>query len=82
MKVADKPGVLAKISKIFGDNKVSIKSVIQKGPAVSAGKHGRSAELIFITHPVVEANLRKALTGINKLSQVIAVKNVIRVEED
>ena len=82
MKVADKPGVLAKISKIFGDNKASIKSVIQKGPAVSAGRHGRSAELIFITHPVVEANLRKALTGINKLDQVIAVKNVIRVEED
>ncbi len=80
MKVADKPGVLAQIAKIFGDKDVSIKSVIQKGPAVSAGKLGRSAELVFLTHPVLEANLAKALLNINKLDEVLSVNNVIRVE--
>lgn len=76
MKVTDKPGVLARIAKIFGDKDVSIKSVIQKGPAA-----GRFAELVFITHPVVEANLRGALKGIGKLDVVNKINNVIRVED-
>lgn len=76
MKVIDKPGVLAKIAKVFGDKEVSIKSVIQKGPAA-----GRFAELVFITHPVIEANLRGALTIIGKLGVVSKINNVIRVED-
>jgi len=80
MKVMDKPGVLAKIAKIFGDKKVSVKSVIQKGPAIAAGRLGHTAELVFISHPVAEANLRAALKGIDKLAVVNKINNVIRVE--
>lgn len=77
MNVSDKPGVLAKIAKVFGDKKVSIQSVIQKGPA----NRSRTAELMFITHPVVEKNLRLALKNIGKLDIVNKINNVIRVEE-
>jgi len=80
MTVADQPGVLAKIAKIFGDKKVSIKSVIQKGPATKKSGRGILAELVFITHPVIEANLRGALKGIGKLELVDKINNVIRVE--
>lgn len=75
MDVIDKPGVLARIAKIFGENNVSLASVIQKGP------RGTNAELMFITHQTKESNLRKALSEIKELNVVNKICNVIRVEE-
>jgi len=74
MNVVDKPGVLAKIAKAFGDNDVSLASVIQKGP------RGPNAELMFITHRVREKNLRASLSEITELEVVNEICNVIRVE--
>ncbi|RJQ30923.1 MAG: homoserine dehydrogenase [Actinobacteria bacterium] len=74
MKVADKPGVLAKIARVFGDKQVSIGSVIQKGHG------GKLADLVFITHQTKEKNLRAALMLINSLDEVSKTNNVIRVE--
>lgn len=73
--VVDKPGVLAKIAKAFGENNVSLASVIQKGP------RGANAELMFITHQTKESNLRQALSTIKELEVVNRICNVIRVEE-
>lgn len=74
MGAVDRPGVLARISKAFGDSEVSLASVIQKR------LRGRLAELVFITHPVREKNLRRALKGIGQLNVVDKIYNVIRVE--
>jgi homoserine dehydrogenase len=73
---ADQPGVLAKISKVFGDAKVSLASVIQKNDV------SKNARLVFVTYPVKEKNLRAAVTKIEKLDVVKKVINVIRVESD
>lgn len=73
---ADQPGVLAKISKVFGDAKVSLASVIQKN------SEGTRAHLVFVTYPVQEKNLRAAVAKIEKLDVVKKVINVIRVESD
>lgn len=73
---ADQPGVLAKISKVFGDAKVSLASVIQKN------SEGTRARLVFVTYPVQEKNLRAAVAKIEKLDVVKKVINVIRVESD
>jgi homoserine dehydrogenase len=73
LDVADKPGVLASIAYIFGSNNVSLASVIQH----TAGK---SAELVLITHEVLEQNLQAALRGIKELPVLNEVSNVIRVE--
>lgn len=73
LDVADKPGVLASIAYIFGDNDVSLASVIQQ-------TSGKSAELVMITHKVLEKNLQEALKGIKELPVVNEVSNVIRVE--
>ncbi|MDO8885526.1 homoserine dehydrogenase [Candidatus Oleimmundimicrobium sp.] len=75
MNAADKPGVLAKIAKVFGDNNVSLASVIQKG------SQGSTADLILVTHLLKEKNFRMALNQIRKLSEVNEICNVIRVEE-
>ncbi len=74
MNVADKPGVLAKIAKAFGDNNVSLASVIQKG------SYGESADVMFTTHLTSEKDLREALKEIKGLDVVNKVSNVIRVE--
>lgn len=72
----DHPGVLAKISGILGDNKISIKSVHQKGRN-SNGK----VPVVMITHKAKEAWIRKALEGISKSESVIGRPVVIRIEE-
>ncbi len=70
----DRPGVLAQIAHVFGDNQVSVGSVIQK--STTAGV----AEVVFMTHKVSEGNLRTAIAGVSMLDSVSAVRNVIRVE--
>jgi len=75
LRVNDKPGVFAKIAKAFGDNEVSIASVIQKhrlNPVVP----------IFLqTHPIKEKKMKKAIASLKELDDVIEIKNIIRVED-
>lgn len=73
MSVVDRPGVLAGIAGIFGNNNVSIAAVVQK-------EGGEMAELILITHEVKEKDLQKSLEGIKDLPTVKDIGNVIRLE--
>lgn len=72
--VLDRPGVLAQIAFVFGEHEVSLASVIQKQAA-----DGR-AEIVLVTHRVVEGNLRRALELVAELPVVNQVCSVIRVE--
>jgi homoserine dehydrogenase len=73
--VQEKPGVLAKITGAFARHDVSISSVIQK-------ERGENVPLVFITHEVIESNMRAALKEISELSEVKDIVNTIRVEGD
>lgn len=75
-KVVDRPGVLAGITSAFGENSVSLESVIQKG------RKQDPVSLVFVTHEVQEANLTRALSRIEQLPDVREISNVIRVEGD
>ena len=75
-EVEDKPGVMAHIAKIFGDNNVSLASVLQKQ------KDNPIVPLVFITHSVKEKNLNNSLKEIKELNDVIEIKSVIRVENN
>ncbi|MFW6022640.1 MAG: homoserine dehydrogenase [Halanaerobiaceae bacterium] len=75
LQVKDEPGVLSKITKILGDNDVSLASVLQKhrlNPVVP---------IVLITHQVEEENIQKSLKKLKELDEVIEVNNLIRVEE-
>jgi homoserine dehydrogenase len=72
-QVSDKPGVLAKVAAIFGDEGVSIRSVAQEG------RH-EEAELVLVLHPVREASFFSALERIAALDEVQGRPAVIRVE--
>jgi homoserine dehydrogenase len=77
VEVADQPGVLAGIAHSFGDNGVSIASVIQKETDEAA----QSAELVIVTHVAREASVQASLAQIERLDNVKQVANLIRVED-
>ena len=77
LNVADRPGVLAQISKVLGDHLISIASVIQK----EADSLAQTAELVIMTHPAKESAMQPALEMLAQLSVVKEVSNFIRVED-
>jgi homoserine dehydrogenase len=74
LDVKDQPGVLASITKIFGDCAVSISAVTQKEATAE------SVELVIFTHEVDEADLQRAVTGIRGLPVVVGVRSIIRTQ--
>jgi homoserine dehydrogenase len=72
LDAADRPGVLATIAGVFGDHKVSIQSMQQKG-------QGDEARLIFVTHLAREADLRATIHEVRDLDVVKRVGSVLRV---
>jgi homoserine dehydrogenase len=76
MKVVDRAGVLAQISKVLGDHLISIASVIQKEVDISK----QTAEIVVMTHPAIEKSMRKALKDTEQLPVVQEISNFIRVE--
>ena len=74
MTVTDRPGVLAGIAGVFGNNDVSIATVVQKTNT------DNMAELILITHSVREKDLQDSLTILKGMNIVSKINNVIRLE--
>jgi homoserine dehydrogenase len=77
MSVADQAGVLAQITRVLGDNGISISAVIQKEVDLSA----QSAEIVIMTHPAKEAAMQKAIREMEQQSGVKEISNFIRVED-
>jgi len=75
VRTDDKPRVLASIATAFGDNHVSIESVLQRVLPDS------TAEIVWLTHEADEPNTRRAVECIRALPVVKEVSNWIRVEE-
>jgi homoserine dehydrogenase len=76
LNVADRPGVLAQVSKVLGDHLISIFSVIQK----SVDAVAQTAEIVIMTHPAKEAEMQQALDELEQLASVKEIGNFIRVE--
>ena len=77
VEVADRPGVLAGIGRAFGDNNVSIASVIQK----ETDEQAQTAEIVIMTHAAVEAAIQASIQQIESLEEVRQVGNFLRVED-
>ncbi len=74
--VQDRPGVLAQIAKILGENSISIASVIQKETNIENEK----AEIVILTHITYEKNIQKAISEIQKLPILVEWNSLIRIE--
>jgi homoserine dehydrogenase len=77
LEVADRPGVLAGIAGAFGENEVSIASVIQK----ETDEEAQSAEIVIMTHAAKEEKVRRSLATLENLQDVRRIGSVIRVED-
>ncbi len=76
LNVADRPGVLAQITKVLGDHQISISSVIQK----EADSAAQTAEIVIMTHPAQEKAMQQALEELKHLAVVKEIGNFVRVE--
>ncbi len=70
--VIDEPGVLSAVAGVFGQHKVSIRSMEQEGL-------GAEARLIFITHRAVERDMLATIHELRALDCVRQVGSMLRV---
>jgi homoserine dehydrogenase len=77
LKVADRPGVLARISMVPGNWSISIDSVVQK----QVDEQDGSAELVLTTHRANESSMQQAMRQILELDTVRETGNMLRLEE-
>jgi homoserine dehydrogenase len=75
MEVADRPGVLAQVARILGEEGASIKSVVQKGL-------GERARLVMVVHPLLESRFFAAVQRIADLDFLRSPPRAIRVIEE
>ena len=76
MAVADRPGVLAQIARLFGEHEISIASFIQQ----ETDEDAQIAEIVIMTHAAQERAVQTALSFIGQLAAVRDVGAVVRVE--
>jgi homoserine dehydrogenase len=75
LDVIDRPGVLADVSAVLRDHRVSIESLVQRGR-----NPDQPVSIVLITHDVVEARLTAALARIGRLDTILAPPVMIRIE--
>jgi homoserine dehydrogenase len=75
LDVADHPGVLASVTRVLGEQRVSIRSVVQRGL-------GENARLVMVTHPVLESSMRAAVERLAEFDFVRSAPRTIRVIEE
>jgi homoserine dehydrogenase len=73
LDVADQPGVLANVARLFADEGVSIETLHQDG-------RGEDARLVVVTHAAADRVLRHTVGSLAALESVHAVTSVLRVE--
>ena len=77
LRVADRAGVLAKITRVLGEEYgISIASIIQK----ETDETDQTAEIVIMTHEAREADMRAALERVGRLDVVSEVGTFLRVE--
>ena len=77
LRVVDKPGVLADITRILADEQISIDAVIQKEP----GEGEDQTDLIMLTHQTREKRIKAAIAKIEALGVVAGKVTKLRLEE-
>jgi homoserine dehydrogenase len=77
MRVQDRPGVLADITRILADGAISIDAMVQKEPSEGEDQ----VDIIMLTHLVVEKNVNTAIAKIEALPVVMGKVTRIRLEE-
>jgi len=76
LRVDDKPGVLADITRILADQDISIEAMIQREP----GEGESQTDIIILTHMTIEQNIDVAIAKIEALPAVKKPATRLRME--
>jgi homoserine dehydrogenase len=76
MRVVDRPGVLADITRILADRNISIDAMVQKEPAEGE----EQVDIIMLTHEAIEQQVDAAIVAIEALPVVTGKVTRIRLE--
>ena len=76
MRVLDRPGVLADITRILADSAISIEAMVQKEP----GEGESRVDIVMLTHLALEKNVERAMGKIEALESVEGRVTRIRLE--
>jgi len=76
LTVVNRPGVLAAITRIFGDSDISIDTILQKG----RGRPNENVTVIMLTQETRERNMNAATAALGKLDTVTGEIARIRLE--
>jgi homoserine dehydrogenase len=76
MRVLDKPGVLADITRVLADCKISIDAMVQKEP----GEGESRVDIVMLTHQALEKNVNQAMAKIERLPTVVGKIVRLRLE--
>ena len=77
LRVADEPGVLADITRILADARISIDAVLQREPAEGEAQ----TDIILLTHRTIEKQVNAAIARIEALATVLSTVVRIRLED-
>ncbi|WP_457593392.1 homoserine dehydrogenase [Hydrogenimonas sp.] len=75
LEVEDRPGVLAKVSRVMGEQQISIETMLQKPGS------GESASLLLATHACEERAMQEALQRLFELESIKERPVMIRIED-
>ncbi|MGH8686468.1 MAG: homoserine dehydrogenase [Burkholderiales bacterium] len=76
MRVLDRPGVLARITRVLADSRISIDAMVQKEP----GEGEQRVDIVLLTHLAREKDVDTAMRRIEKLPTVLGRVTRIRLE--
>jgi homoserine dehydrogenase len=76
MRVVDRPGVLARITGILAESRISIDAMMQKEPREGE----RQVDIVMLTHRALERDVNRAMARIEKLPTVPGKVTRIRLE--
>jgi homoserine dehydrogenase len=77
LRVFDRPGVLADVTRILADASISIGAFLQHQPE----ENEEETDIILLTHLAIERDVREAIRRIEALDSVLGSVILIRVEE-
>jgi len=77
LRVQDRPGVLAEITRVLADREISIEAMVQKEP----GKGESQVDIIMLTNVTLEKRMNEAIERIESLPVVVGKATRIRVED-
>ncbi len=76
LMVYDRPGVIADVSAVLRDERISIESMLQRGRSKDD-----AVPVVLITHDAEEGSMARALQKITDLDSVLQAPTMIRIEE-